>query len=182
MDNFDLKKYLVENKVTANSKMLKEDLNSLNSLAEHYLTLLKVKYPKNLISLIAQYVADPANGTPAPKSESDLLDWAMKDIKWNASEEGMDIESIDKKYIQDLVAGVESMIPTTDPKMTEGYSANTSIDYDIIPQMEKDAPNDAYHDFINAHDRLALGLLDTGYSEKQINDFLVYTISTLSID
>jgi hypothetical protein len=36
MDNFDLKKYLVENKITTNSRMLNEGLNEdyLNSLLD----------------------------------------------------------------------------------------------------------------------------------------------------
>ena len=37
MDNFDLKKYLVENKVTTNSRMMKEDEGQIQDLAQAFI-------------------------------------------------------------------------------------------------------------------------------------------------
>jgi len=119
MDNFDLKKYLIENKATTNSRMLNEEQTTVDALAKYYITLLKAKYPKNLVKLIADYVADSMNGIPEPKSESDLMNWAKSDIQWNASEEGIDEKDIDKNYIQALVAGVEDTIPSDSKMMKE---------------------------------------------------------------
>jgi hypothetical protein len=80
-----------------------------------------------------------------------------------------------KKYL------VENKV-TTNSQMVNEYSGNTGFDYDAIEKMEKEASSEEFHMFVKGADAVAFDLLEKGYSEKQINDFLVYTISTLSID
>jgi hypothetical protein len=123
MDNFDLKKYLVENKVTMNSRMLTEQVDTEAKKPEHsrmmkedekveaspeaiktYLTLLKDKFGHKLGQFIEDELYDSMNmgnyTLPEEWNDEEFSKWAKMDLEWNASEGGEEV--IDSNFAEDL--------------------------------------------------------------------------------
>jgi hypothetical protein len=107
MDNFDLKKYLVENKVTTNSRMMNEESQEVEASPEAiktYLTLLKGKFGDKLSQFIEDELYDSMNmgnyELPQEWNDEEFAKWAKMDLEWNASEgeEGI----IDSDFAKDL--------------------------------------------------------------------------------
>ena len=105
MDNFDLKKYLVENKVTANSKTLLEAKTyAVNTDAEDYF---------DYIDTVNEYLTVP---------QDDLLDSSIDfaSIAAILSKHGQLLFEVEIAGLDDTADGIESYYKVTNP---EGYVA-----------------------------------------------------------
>jgi hypothetical protein len=107
MGNFDLKKYLVENKVTRNSRMMNEENQEVEASPEAiktYLTLLKGKFGDKLSQFIEDELYDSMNmgnyELPQEWNDKEFAKWAKMDLEWNASEG--EEETIDSDFAKDL--------------------------------------------------------------------------------
>ena len=106
MDNFDLKKYLVENKVTTNSRMMNEneEVEASSEAIKTYLTLLKNKFGNKLPQFIEDELYDSMNmgnyQLPEEWNDEEFAKWAKMDLEWNASEGEEEI--IDSNFAEDL--------------------------------------------------------------------------------
>ena len=106
MDNFDLKKYLVENKVTTNSRMMNEDekVEASPEAIKTYLTLLKDKFGHKLGQFIEDELYDSMNmgnyTLPEEWNDEEFSKWAKMDLEWNASEGGEEV--VDSNFAEDL--------------------------------------------------------------------------------
>lgn len=95
MDNFDLKKYLVENKVTTNSRMLNEA--EQNSVAVDSSDIAKIQQSSDVQKLAAAVAKDP--------KAMAKLDQIMQKAGVTLEEsEGVDIDSSDVKKIASVIS------------------------------------------------------------------------------
>jgi hypothetical protein len=106
MDNFDLKKYLVENKVTTNSRMMNEaDMEATSEAISTYVQLMKRKFGKNLGKVIEDNLYDEANmayDLPAVWTDEEFAKFAKQDLELLADMDGVDV--IDANFAKQVVA------------------------------------------------------------------------------
>jgi hypothetical protein len=95
---------LTENKVTRNSRMLKENIEASPEAVSTYVNLLKNKFGDKLGQFIEDELYDSMNMSyftlPAEWNDKELAKWAKMDLEWNASEGGE--ETIDVDFAKDL--------------------------------------------------------------------------------
>ena len=114
MDNFDLKKYLVENKVTTNSKMLGEA--EQNSVAVDSSDIAKIQQSSDVQKLAAAVAKDP--------KAMAKLDQIMQKAGVTLEEsEGVDIDSNDVKKIASVISSHlnEEAPVTSGERMMAGF-------------------------------------------------------------
>jgi hypothetical protein len=98
-DNFDLKKYLVENKVTTNSRMISEaDTEATPEAISTYVQLMKRKFGSNLGNVIKDELYDEANMSydlPQVWSDEEFAKFAKQDLELLADMDGVDVINAD---------------------------------------------------------------------------------------